>query len=411
MIYLDNAATTQIAPAVLEAMLPYLKCSFGNAGSLYKLGRDSASAVANAREQVANLIGAKPEQIVFTSGGSEANSFVFYGLRKHLLESGRKTIVVSAVEHDSVLKSAIALCSESDIKDEFDIKFLGVNRYGEADIEQLEQIISPDVALVSVMYVNNETGAVNDIKKIGELCKRNGVLFHTDCVQAAGCQTIDVEEIGCDFASISSHKIHGPKGVGALFVRDKTIVSPIIYGGSAQEFGIRGGTENVAGIVGFGKACSMCSDECIKTTSAYRKFFISTIRNYISQDNINKFHINGREQQDGRILNIRFDGIDGETLVLYLDTEGIAISAGSACCSHESAPSHVLTAMGLSSDEARDSVRISFSDFNTLDEVETAAKVICDYVAETTALMNEIVSLRSNNVIDNTEKIKYSKVE
>lgn len=378
MIYLDNAATTQIAPEVIEEMMPYLEKEYGNPGSLHKLGRNAALAVSKARKQVADSIEADPEQIIFTSGGSEANSLVFQGLRDYLSNIGKKTIIVSAVEHDSVLKAANSLT-----KDGFDVKILGVNRFGEADIGQLEKMISPEVGLVSVMYVNNETGAVNDVEKIGALCHHNNILFHTDCVQAAGCYCIDVRKINCNFASISSHKIHGPKGIGALYVKNKNVLSPLIYGGSEQEFGIRGGTENTAGIVGFGKACSMYDNMYLKIVSVYKKVFARIVEENLRVCGLNEIiKINGKSDSRGRILNIRFDGIDGETLVLYLDSEGIAVSSGSACCSKESTPSHVLTAMGLSSEDARNSIRISFSDYNSIAEIERAANAISDYVID-----------------------------
>lgn len=391
MIYLDNAATTQITPAVVAAMLPYLTDSYGNAGSLYKLGRDSALAIEKARAQVAGLMGAKPEQIIFTSGGSESNSLVFHGLLDYLSRIGKKTVVVSATEHDSVLKAAnalrIPLCrnTEMNIKDDFDIRFLRVDPYGEVVLDDLEEmLVSSDVGLVSVMYVNNETGAINNVREIGRLCKEHGVLFHTDCVQAAGCHKIDVREMKCDFASISSHKIHGCKGVGALFVKDKNILSPIIYGGTEQEYGLRGGTENVAGIVGFGVAAEIAATqqaETLSTVTYYKKRFFQkvsdTLRNNQMRDILK---VNGHLSNAGKTLNIRFDDVDGETLVLMLDSKGICISSGSACRSHESEPSHVLRAMGLEPDEARDSVRISFSDFNSISEIDNAAETIAEVV-------------------------------
>lgn len=391
MIYLDNAATTQISPAVLDAMLPYLKDGYGNAGSLYKLGRDSALAVAKARAQVASLMGAKPEQIIFTSGGSESNSLVFHGLRDYLSRIGKKTVVVSATEHDSVLKAAnalrIPLCrdTEMNIKDDFDIRFLRVDPYGEVVLDDLkEMLLSSDVGLVSVMYVNNETGAINNVEEVGCLCRKYGALFHTDCVQAAGCHEVNVRNIQCDFASISSHKIHGCKGVGAVFVKDKTVLSPIVYGGAEQEFGLRGGTENVAGIVGFGKAAEIavqCREDYLKTVTFYKKRFVHKVFDILRRNRMESIMaVNGRLSNEGKTVNIRFDNVDSETLVLMLDTRGICISAGSACRSHESEPSHVLMAMGLSADEARDSVRISFSDFNSTAEVENAADVLAAVV-------------------------------
>lgn len=252
MIYLDNAATTQIDRRVLESMMPYLTAQYGNAGARYKFGRAANEAIQDARAQVSRFVGAGDGNIIFTSSGSESNSLVFCGVKEHLKRIGRTHILVSAVEHDSVLRAA-----ESLIKEGFDVGYIPVQEDGSVSLTVLEGMLRPDTGLVSVMYVNNETGAVNPVCDIGSLCMKHGVLFHTDCVQAAGCHIINAVEIGCDFLSVSSHKIHGPKGVGALYVKDTTTITPLIYGGSEQEYGLRGGTENVAGIVGFGKACEI----------------------------------------------------------------------------------------------------------------------------------------------------------
>ena len=390
MIYLDNAATTRVLPAVLDAMLPYLKEEYGNAGAIYGLGRRAAGAVAIARGQVAELIGAEPEQIIFTSGGSEANSLVFQGLRRHLSATGKTKIIVSAVEHDSVLRAAKALCdplcrnNSKRIKEEFGISYLGVNEECMVSVDALEKLLTDDVGLVSVMYVNNETGAVNPIREIGELCARKNILFHTDCVQAATCLPIDIGEIGCDFLTISSHKLHGAKGIGALFVKDNTILEPIIFGGSVQEFGRRGGTENVAGIVGFGKACEIAQrrlEEHSETVFLCKRQFVTQLFVELRDKcgSCDAFRENAFNDASG-ILSLRFDGVDGETLSLMLDAEGVCVSAGSACRSRESTPSHVLTAMGLSPDEARNSIRVSFSEFNDLIEVTTAAQITANCV-------------------------------
>lgn len=393
MIYLDNAATTQISPDVLDTMMPYLKEEYGNAGTIYNLGRQAANAISIARKQVSDFIGAEPEQIIFTSGGSEANSLVFHGIRRYLQQKGKKKIIVSSVEHDSVLRAAEALrnmsyCSdEKCIKDEFDIIYLNVDGYGAVPIDELESLLTPDVGLVSVMYVNNETGAINPVKEIGRICSEKNVLFHTDCVQAAGCNLIDVNEIGCDFLSISAHKIHGAKGVGALFAKQKEILSPIVYGGSSQEFGKRGGTENIAGIVGFGKACEIARigfEEYRNTVTMYKKRFFTKLIDKMKQEGLTHIvKVNGGHkhiEDYGKTLSLRFNNIDSETLMLMLNERGVCVSAGSACRSHESEPSHVLISMGLSPEEARDSIRVSFSEFNTLEEVEYAAKIFVDCI-------------------------------
>lgn len=386
MIYLDNSATTPIHPEVLKAMMPYLKGGYGNAGAVYRIGRESAKAIQKAREQVAQLFNASANQIVFTSGGSEGNNMVFsYGMRCMLEERGKKHVVISQIEHDSVYKAATHMFKPSgkaDIKDDFYTQFIHTKSDGTVDVKHLEALLDEDesIGLVSVMYVNNETGAVNPINHIGEICRERGVLFHTDCVQAAGCHPIDTNIIGCDFATISGHKIYAPKGIGAIYIKDKTLASSLIYGGANQEFGLRGGTENVACIVGLGKACDLiCSDFGTQrvTVSLLKRLFYGNMISYLKETNLEgRIHVNGASVSDvGKTLNLRVENIDSETLLLMLDAKGVCISAGSACHSHKSEPSRVLTAMGLSDDEARDSVRISFSATNTPAEIEEAAAI------------------------------------
>lgn len=386
MIYLDNSATTPIHPEVLKAMMPYLKGGYGNAGAVYRIGRESAKAIQKAREQVAQLFNASADQIVFTSGGSEGNNMVFsYGMRCMLEERGKKHVVISQIEHDSVYEAATHMFKPSgkvNIKDDFYTQFIHTKSDGMVDVKHLEALLDEDesIGLVSVMYVNNETGAVNPINHIGEICRDRGILFHTDCVQAAGCHPIDANIIGCDFATISGHKIYAPKGIGAIYIKDKTLVRSLIYGGTNQEFGLRGGTENVASIVGLGKACDLiCSDFGTQrvTVSLLKRLFYENMTSYLKELNLeDRIHVNGASVGDvGKTLNLRVEDIDSETLLLMLDAKGVCISAGSACHSHRSEPSRVLTAMGLSDDEARDSVRISFSSTNTPAEIEEAAAI------------------------------------
>lgn len=386
MIYLDNSATTPIHPEVLKAMMPYLKGGYGNAGAVYRIGRESAKAIQKAREQVAQLFNASADQIVFTSGGSEGNNMVFsYGMRCMLEERGKKHVVISQIEHDSIYEAATHMFKPSgkaDIKDDFYTQFIHTKSDGTVDVKHLEALLDEDesIGLVSVMYVNNETGAVNPINHIGEICRDRGILFHTDCVQAAGCHTIDANIIGCDFATISGHKIYAPKGIGAIYIKDKTLARSLIYGGTNQEFGLRGGTENVASIVGLGKACDLiCSDFGTQrvTVSLLKRLFYENMTSYLKELNLeDRIHVNGASVGDvGKTLNLRVEDIDSETLLLMLDAKGVCISAGSACHSHRSEPSRVLTAMGLSDDEARDSVRISFSSTNTPAEIEEAAAI------------------------------------
>lgn len=382
MIYLDNAATTQIDPLVVEAMMPYLTEQYGNPGSLYKLGRDAKAAVEKARAQVARLMGAKPEQIIFTSGATEANNMVFEITRPFLERAGKTHVVTSQIEHKSVLKSVQRLVD----KHNFDATFGGLSRSMSNLPESITESITSKTGLVSIMYANNEIGHAFDVRLIGKLCKKRDVLFHTDCVQAASYRPINVERIGCDFATISSHKIHGPKGVGALFVKDPDMWDPMILGGDNQEFGLRGGTENVASIVGFGRACELVMQhqtlaeqdrlESMKTT------FISSFDIRLNQYGLgNVWMVNGCSRTATKTISFWVDGVDAESLILMADNAGVCISAGSACNSRLNTPSHVLTSIGLTPDQARSSFRVSFSRMNTVEEVAKAAEIIADCIA------------------------------
>lgn len=394
MIYLDNASTTRIDTRVLETMMPYLTDEYGNAGTLYGLGRKSAEAIAKARQQVADLIGAKPEQIIFTSGGSEANNMVFAGVKDYLVSVGKTHIVTTAIEHDSVLNAVENICKTQDIvgnlciKPRFDVQYVSPQKNDCIPYQAVVDSIGAKTGLVSVMHTNNETGLKNlGIEDIGKACRERGVLFHTDCVQAAGCCELNVDEICCDFMSLSSHKIHGAKGIGALYVRDKSILSPIIFGGNSQEFGLRGGTENVAGIVGFGAACEILRlnpKKDIKYIAELLQLLYDSIQKHLMEYGLLQIaHVNGGDSVDlhSKTINMRFDNVDGETLLLMLDARGICVSAGSACRSHESEPSHVLLAMGIDSEDARNSIRFSLSRMNTREEVEEAAKIIAECVS------------------------------
>ncbi len=378
MIYLDNAATTPIDMEVLEAMLPYLVERYGNPGGIYRLGREANAAVENARVQVAEFIGSKPEQILFTSGGSEGNTTVFFGLRPHLEKIGRKKLVVSAIEHDSVLNAAKAMYTRHG----FQVDKILPQPNGRVGWSEVAPAIRKDTGLVSVMMSNNETGVSNpDIMEIAAESHANGALFHTDAVQAAGFEAIDVSAINCDFLTVSSHKLYGPKGVGALYAKDRTPLSSVIFGGGNQEFGLRGGTENVAGIVGFGKACELAKRDLAKNRMQIERaataFLIalsekldgSCVRNGIP-DTVNN-----------KTVSSRFEGVDAESLLLLLDGSGICASAGSACSSMEHKPSHVLTAMGLTAEEARSSVRFSFSKNISVEQAAEAASVVANCVA------------------------------
>ena len=328
--------------------------------------------------------------MIFTSGGSESNNTVFQGLRHKLSDLGKKHIVVSAIEHDSVLRAAEMLT-----KDEFYITYVQPNEKGVVTADAVEAAIREDTGLVSVMYVNNETGAVNNIHAIGQICKIHSVIFHTDCVQAAGQFPIDVDADYIDFASISSHKLYGPKGVGALYVRDKSF-SPLISGGAEQEFGLRGGTENVYGIVGFGKACELAKENLRENNiqlSILKQKFYTQLMNELQELGIGResVRVNGRPViESGKTLNLCFSGVDAETMLLMLNTKGVYVSAGSACSSHEAKPSHVLLAMGLTPEEARSSLRFSFSKYNTDNEIECAAQIIASCIFALQRIAREV---------------------
>lgn len=363
MIYLDSAATTPVSDHVFESMIPWLRDKYHNPGAVYRAGRNAAEAISTARARVAEFMKARPEQIVFTSGGSEGNSLVFHCVMERLKDSNKKHIVVSAIEHDSVIMAA-----ENLVKHGFSVSYIPVSNDGSVECGKLASMITPETGLVSVMYINNETGAINLVEDIGQLCEENGVLFHSDCVQAAGFLPIDVARIRCDYATISAHKIHGPKGVGCVYMKNPEKSSPLIHGGHGQEFGLRGGTENVAGIVGMGVAAS---DTVIPNNELWklRHLFARKILDELGST----VHINGDLLSPGKILNVMIDGVDADTFVMAMDLSDVCISAGSACRSHSLEPSRTLLAMGLTPDEARSSVRISFSSMNTKAEVESAA--------------------------------------
>lgn len=376
MIYLDHAATTPLDPRVLDAMMPYLTYEFGNPGSLHNYGRAAKHAVDEARSKVARFFNCATEQVVFTSGGTEGNNMVFAGLEGELRRRGRTGVVVSAVEHDSVRRASNILC----MKDGFDLCVVHPGRDGYYNSEEFKSIAeTPKTGLLSCMYVNNETGLVNDIIDIGILCRKNGVLFHTDAVQAAGILPLDTEEIQADMMTIASHKIGGPKGVGAVFFREPKMLSPLIVGGAEQEFGLRGGTENVAGIVGFGEACCLAEKELTKNfryLQTQHSQLIFMLRRLARENGI-ELRINGDVSNiSPKTLNICIPGVDAETLLLMLDANDVFVSAGSACRAHENTPSHALTAIGVSPDDARCSIRISLSHLNRPEEIDEAAQTI-----------------------------------
>ncbi len=376
-VYADNAATTKLSPAVLEAMMPYLTEEYGNPSSLYRFGNHAKRAIEQARKEVADVLGAEPFEILFTGGGTEADNWVKEIMRS-LKARGKNHFITSAVEHHALLHSAQRLQKEG-----FEVTFIPVDREGQIDPEQVRAAIRPETGLVSIMFANNEIGTIYPIKEIGAICRQAGVLFHTDAVQAAGHLPINVKEMNIDLLSLSAHKFHGPKGVGAFYCR-RGIPLPSLIDGGAQERSKRAGTENVAGIVGLGAVLRLANEEMSEASarvSAMRDRLIDGILQTVPMCRLN----GPRHNRLPGNCNISFLGIEGESLLLRLDLAGIAASSGSACASSSLDPSHVLLAIGLPHEVAHGSVRLSLSDYNTEEDV--------DYILEK---LPEIVStLRS----------------
>lgn len=361
-VYADNAATTQISEPVLNAMLPFLKENYGNASSLYRLGNTSKRAIEKARQQVATAINADPFEIIFTGCGSESDNWLKTIL--HSLEKkGKKHMITSCVEHHALMHSAARLEKEG-----FDVTYVGVDSEGFVNPQDIKNAIRPDTGLVSIMFANNEIGTIEPIAEIGAICKEAGVYFHTDAVQAIGHVPVDVKAMNIDMLSLSAHKFHGPKGVGVFYCRRGIPLDSLIDGGD-QERGKRAGTENVAGIVGLGEAIELAVasiDETAERLSKMRDRLIDTILKEIPA-----CHCNGsREKRLPGNANISFRGVEGEGLLLRLDMAGIAASSGSACASSSLDPSHVLLAIGLPHETAHGSVRFSFSDMNSEEDID-----------------------------------------
>ena len=373
-IYADNAATTALSPKVLEAMTPYLTEVFGNPSSLYRIGAKAKDAVEAARAEIAELIGAKnANEIYFTSGGSEADNWAIKGVCKMLKLKGKNHIITTKFEHHAVLHVCEGLAKEG-----FEVTYLDVYENGIVKPEDVKSAIKDTTALVTVMYANNEIGTIQPIAEIGRICREAGVLFHTDAVQAMGNVPINVEEECIDLLSLTGHKFHGPKGCGALYVRRGVRIANLIDGG-AQERSKRAGTENVAGIVGLAKAL-----ELAVSTMDERRERLTKMRNRLIDGllNIEKSRLNG--DRDSRLpgnVNMCFEGIEGESLLLKLDLAGVSASSGSACTSGSLDPSHVLLSLGLPHEIAHGSLRLSFSDDNTEEEIDYLLKVIPETVS------------------------------
>lgn len=372
-IYADNAATTRLSDAAFEAMKPYMLAEYGNASTLYKLGRSAHKAVENARGVFAKGINALPAEIYFTSGGTESDNWAIKGTAHRLAGSGKKHIVTDNIEHHAVLHSAKALEREG-----FEVTCVSADKNGIVRAEEITAAIRPDTALVSVMFANNELGTIQPVEEIGSICRSAGVPFHCDAVQAAGILPIDVKAMNIDLLSISAHKFHGPKGVGVMYARRGCVPETYIDGGE-QERGHRAGTENVAGIVGaaaFAEAMSE-RDEKAERLCAMRDEIQSGLMK-IPGAQVN----GGAAPRLPGTLNMSFDGIDGQSLIFELDLKGLAASSGSACASGSVDPSHVLLALGLPYKLAHGSLRLSLGKYNTSDEAERIIRIVSDTVAE-----------------------------
>lgn len=362
-IYLDHNATTPVDPVVVEAMLPHLNNGFGNASSVHQFGRSAKVALEQAREQVAATINADPSEIYFTSGGTESDNLAIFGVANRL-KAKRNHLIVGAAEHHAVLEPAEHLHKHED----FALDLLPVDENGFAHAEQLRELATDKTALVSVMLANNETGAIQDIASLAKNAHDKGALFHTDAVQATGKIPVDVKAMGVDLLSLTAHKIYGPKGIGAIFIRQGLKIDPLLYGGS-HEKKRRPGTENVAGAVGLAKALEIARDRMQSDYGSHSKladFFINSVL-----DQIPDCRLNGpRSNRVPPTMNLSFTGVEGESVVLSLDMENVAASSGSACTSGAIEPSHVLTAMGVPAVTARGSVRFSMGRSTTREQLQ-----------------------------------------
>ena len=368
LIYMDNAATTPVYPEVYEAMKPYFDEVYGNPSAVYTFAGKAGTAVDDARQTIASVINAKPEEVYFTSGGSESDNWAIIGAAEGNCHKG-KHIITTKIEHHAVQNTCKYL-----EKHGFEVTYLDVDRYGRVSPKDVALAIRPDTILISVMTANNEIGSIQPIEEIGNIAGKHGVLFHTDAVQAMGHIKIDVEKMNIDMLSASAHKLNGPKGVGLMYIRKGIAIPSFIHGG-AQERGRRAGTLNVPGIVGFATAARM-AEESMTERSQYvtglRDYFIDRVLNEIDGSRLNGDRIDRLPNN----VNLSFLGINGETLLIILDQNGICASSGSACSSGSLDPSHVLTAIGLSSQEAGSSLRFTLSEKNTRDEIDYTIDII-----------------------------------
>jgi len=372
LIYLDNAASTQIHEDVLNSMLPYLKEQYGNPSSIHRYGRLAHKAIEKARKQIASLINAEPSEILLTSGGTESNNTALRGIA---IKNTSGQIITSSIEHDAILEPCKKLAQTG-----FDVDYLPVTQFGMIEYSDLKNHISEKTSLVSIMFGNNEVGTIQPISEIAKICNEHKVPFHTDAIQAIGKVPIDVKELGIDLLSISSHKLYGPKGIGALYIKNGIDVDPVILGGG-QERGLRSGTENVASIVGFGKACEIAKNNLNENISQMRKLRDILVEQILNE--IPEVILNGHPQS--RLPNnahFTFLGVNGEDLIIKLDEYGIAASTGSACSVNTQKASHVLQAMGFSHEQITGSLRLTIGIFNDQKEIEQTVDVLKKVVKE-----------------------------
>jgi cysteine desulfurase len=379
-VYLDYNATTPVEPEVLDAMLPYFSGEFGNAASIHTFGQKARAAVETAREQVAALIGARPQEVIFTSGGTESDNHAIFGAVAQPILAVRgkevcKHVITSAIEHEAVLNTCQALEKEG-----VGVTYLSVGREGLIDLEELRRAIRPETVLISIMHANNELGTVQPLEEIGRIAAEADMTFHTDAVQSAGKIPIDVKKFQLDLLSLSGHKFYAPKGIGALYIRGGTRLRQLLYGGHHQR-GFRPGTENVAGIVGLGKAAEIARQSLFEDgtrMSALRDNLQQGLLARVSHSCVN----GGGAPRTPNTTNLVFPGVEGEALLIALDLKGLACSTGAACSSGAVEPSHVLTAIGLPPEEARASLRFSLGRHTTESDIDFALQVVPAAVAQ-----------------------------
>lgn len=368
-IYLDYAASTPVDPRVIHAMFSHLKNNFGNSMSIHSFGRKANEALEKSRKMVASVINAYPEEIFFTSSATESNNLALKGVAFANKYHGKNHIITTKIEHDCILESGRWLSRQG-----FEVAFLSVDKYGLINLKELEKAIKKETVLVSVIHGNNEIGTIQDIEAIGKICRKNSIYFHTDTSQSFGKEPINAKKMNIDLLTASSHKMYGPKGAACLFVKKGIIIEPILHGGG-HESGLRSSTSNIPTIAGFAKACEILKKEATKENKK-----LSNLRDILIDGilkNIPRTHLNGHpEKRLANNVNISFNGVEGESLMMELDFHGIAVSTGSACSSKTLTPSHVLTAIGLASQEAHGSLRISLGRWTTEEEIKYTVKTL-----------------------------------